>query len=372
MMNKLGLYIHIPFCASKCSYCDFYSFAANDSQIDEYIKALIKEIKSWSERCKQYVVDTVYFGGGTPSLIGGERLAKIIKTIYNSFNVQLDAEITVECNPDSINEDLLLNLKKVNVNRLSIGVQAMQDDMLKSLSRSHTALQAKQVVKLAKKHGFNNISLDLMYALPNQTIDMVLDSLNQMLELEPVHLSCYALKVEEGTPLAKQNPILPDEDISADMYNAICETLKKHGFEHYEISNWAKSGYYSRHNSRYWDLSEYLGIGSSAHSLFNGKRFEYSANINDFILGVKPIEEEHINGFGQAEEFIMLALRTSKGINSFEYEQKFNKPFKPIAKALKKYMDYGFVQNIDNTWNFTEKGFLVSNTILSDVLTSVE
>lgn len=372
MKNKLGLYIHIPFCASKCSYCDFYSFAANDSQIDEYIKALIKEIKNWSEKCTQYVVDTVYFGGGTPSLIGGERLAQIIKTIYDSFNVKSDAEITVECNPDSINEDLLLNLKKVNVNRLSIGVQAMQDDMLKALSRRHTAFEAKQAVNLAKKYGFNNISLDLMYALPNQSIDMVLDSLNQMLELEPTHLSCYALKVEDGTPLAKQNPILPDEDIAADMYNAICDTLKKHDFEHYEISNWAKNGYYSRHNSRYWDLSEYLGIGSSAHSLFNGQRFEYSANINDFISGVKPIEEEQVDGFNRADEFIMLSLRTSRGINSFEYEQKFNKSFKPIEKALKKYIAHGLVQNKNDTWFLTETGFLVSNAILSDVLTSVE
>ena len=372
MKNKLGLYIHIPFCASKCSYCDFYSFAANDSQIDEYIKALIKEIKNWSEKCTQYVVDTVYFGGGTPSLIGGDRLVSVIKAIYSEFNVIKDAEITVECNPDSINEDLLLKLKKVNVNRLSIGIQSMQDDMLKALSRRHTAIQAKNAVNLAKKHGFNNISLDLMYALPNQSIDMVLDSLNQMLELEPTHLSCYALKVEEGTPLAKQNPILPDEDISADMYNAICETLKNHGFEHYEISNWAKNGYYSKHNSRYWDLSEYLGIGSSAHSLFNRQRFEYSANINDFILGVKPIEEEKVDGFSQIEEFIMLALRTSKGINSLDYEQRFNKSFKPIEKALKKYIAHGLAQNIDNTWILTETGFLVSNAILSDVLTSIE
>lgn len=372
MMNKLGLYIHIPFCASKCSYCDFYSFAANDNQIDEYVKALIKSIKYWSEKCRQYIVDTIYFGGGTPSFIGGQRLVKIIETIYNSFNIEPNPEITVECNPDSINEDLLLNLKKVNVNRLSIGVQVMQDNILKSLSRRHTALQAKQAVELAKKYGFYNISLDLMYALPNQNIDMVLDSLNQMLELEPTHLSCYALKVEDGTPLAKQNPILPDEDIAADMYNAICKTLKDNGFEHYEISNWAKNGYYSKHNSRYWDLSEYLGIGSSAHSLFNGQRFAYSANINDFISGVKPIQEEQVDGFDKAEEFIMLALRTSKGINSFEYEQKFNKSFKPIAQTLKKYISYGLVKNKDNIWTLTETGFIVSNAILSDVLSSVE
>lgn len=372
MMNKLGLYIHIPFCASKCSYCDFYSFAANDNEINEYVKALIKTIEYWSEKCRKYVVDTVYFGGGTPSLIGGDRLVSIIKAIYSGFNVIEDAEITVECNPDSINKDLLLNLKKVNVNRLSIGIQAMQDDMLKSLSRRHTASEAKNAVKLAQKHGFSNISLDLMYALPNQTIDMLLDSLNQMLELEPTHLSCYALKVEDGTPLAKQNPVLPDDDISADMYNAICETLKNNGFKHYEISNWAKNGYYSKHNSRYWDLSEYLGIGSSAHSLFNGKRFAYSANINDFILGVRPIEEEQVEGFSKAHEFIMLVLRTSKGINSLDYEKKFNKPFEHIAKALEKYIAYGLVQNINNTWTLTERGFLVSNTILSDVLTSVK
>ncbi len=370
-MNTLGLYIHIPFCASKCSYCDFYSFAANDNQIEEYKKALIKTISDWSQNCKNHIVDTIYFGGGTPSLIGGERLAEIINNIYDKFNISSDAEITVECNPDSINENLLLNLKKVNVNRLSIGVQAMQDDILKSLSRRHTANEAKNAVNLAKKHGFKNVSLDLMYALPNQSIDMVLDSLNQMLELEPTHLSCYALKVEEGTPLAEKNPLLPDEDTSVDMYNAICQKLKKHGFEHYEVSNWAKKGYYSRHNSHYWDLSEYLGIGCSAHSLFNGQRFAYSANINDFISGVKPELEEEVEGFSQSDEFIMLSLRTAKGIIPCEYEQKFNKSFKPIEKNLRKYITNGLVENKNGSWNLTETGFLVSNAILSDVLSSI-
>lgn len=372
MQNTLGLYIHIPFCASKCSYCDFYSFATNDNQIIEYKNALIKEISVWSEKCKNKVVDTIYFGGGTPSLIGGKNIFDIISCIYDNFNVCENAEITVECNPDSINKDLLLWLSKAKVNRLSIGVQAMQDDVLKSLCRRHTANEAQKAVNLAKEHGFNNISLDLMYALPNQSVDMVLYSLNKMLALQPKHLSCYALKVEQDTPLAKQNPVLPDEDISADMYEAICKTLNKAGFEHYEVSNWAKHGYYSKHNSKYWDLSEYLGIGPSAHSLFDKKRFEYPSNINEFISSPKITQEPEVDGFTDIDEFIMLSLRTSKGINKNDFETRFNMLFNPVEKVLKKYEPYKLTKLENGVWTLTEKGFLVSNAILSDILSSVE
>lgn len=369
MKKSLGLYLHVPFCASKCKYCDFYSLAA-PGRMDAYLDAMCRAIRNWGERCGAYCVDTVYFGGGTPSLLGGERLARLLDETHRAFDIDADAEITVECNPDSMNDSLLDALHAAGVNRLSIGVQSAHDDELRMLGRRHTFGEARRAIENAYCHGFDNLSLDLMYALPAQDTALMLESLRALLRLDPAHLSCYALKVEPGTPFDWENVVQPDEDEQAEMYLALCETLRAAGYEHYEISNWAQPGFRARHNSRYWDLSEYLGIGPSAHSLFAGRRFEYSRSLEDFLAGEAPVSEEDVDGFSPALEFLMLALRMSDGVQPEAFEKRFGMSFAPFERRLQFFAPHGLTVFQNGRWRLTEQGFLLSNSILTDILSA--
>lgn len=369
--TSLGLYLHVPFCTSKCTYCDFYSFAAPETRMDEYTDALCRTIAAWGARCVDTCVDTIYFGGGTPSLLGGAQLAHILSAAYAAFTVKQGAEITTECNPDSMDAALLDTLRGAGVNRLSVGVQSAHEDELWLLGRRHTFAQAREAIKLAQACGFDNISLDLMYGLPGQTVDKLLQSARGLIALNPAHLSCYALALEESTPLWRANPTLPDEDAQADAYLALCALLASHGYGHDEISNWAKPGLRARHNARYWDLSAYLGLGPSAHSLFGGKRFAYGRSLDDFIAGVPPEPEEAMAGFSPADEFLMLALRTADGVHPESFEARFGVSFAPYAHCLQKFAPHGLTAFEDGSWRLTEQGFLLSNSILTDVL-SVE
>lgn len=372
MTKTLGLYLHVPFCASKCRYCDFYSFAAGDEQMEAYTETLCRSIRDWGQTCTDYTVDTVYFGGGTPSLLGGARLVRVLDAARAAFQITPDAEITVECNPDSMDESLLDALHRAGVNRLSVGVQSADEGELQRLGRRHSFQQAVDAVQQAQAAGFSNLSLDLMYGLPGQTEQQLLQSAWALLELDPTHLSVYALKLEEGTPLFLEHPVLPDEDAQADMYIALCRLLERAGFEHYEISNWAKPGFRARHNARYWDLSEYLGLGPSAHSLLRGRRFAYGRSVEDFVRGVPPAAEEDVEGFSPALEYLMLALRTSDGVSPEEFEARFGRPFAPFARVLARYEKPGLAKRQAGRWRLTEPGFLVSNPILTDVLSAEE
>lgn len=338
--------------------------------MDEYTDALCRCIREWGEKCVGYAADTVYFGGGTPSLLGGARLARILAAAREAFPIAPDAEITVECNPDSMDDTLLDALRQAGVNRLSVGVQSAQDGELTRLGRRHTFGQAQRAVWRAQAHGFENLSLDLMYGLPGQALDGLLESARALLALAPAHLSCYALKLEEGTPLYAEAPALPDEDAQADMYLALCETLRQEGFEHYEISNWARPGFRARHNAKYWDLSEYLGIGPSAHSLLGGRRFAYENSLEAFLRGAPPAPEEDVDGFSPALEYLMLALRTADGVQPGAFEGKFGRSFAPFAARLEKFVRPGLAAFEGGRWRLTEQGFLLSNPILTDVLSA--
>ena len=359
----LGLYFHIPFCASKCGYCDFYSFPGTQAQMEEYTAALCEKITAFPVE----PVDTVYFGGGTPSLLGGARLAMVLRAAREHFALTQDAEITAECNPDSMDETLLRTLKEAGFNRLSIGIQSAHEDELRLLGRRHTFPQAQAAVGLARACGFGNLALDLMYALPGQTVERILQSVDALLELDPTHLSCYGLTLEEGTPLYRVKSDQPGEDAQAEMYLAICERLAAAGFEHYEISNFCRPGKRARHNAKYWDLSEYLGIGAAAHSYYRGRRFEYSRDAAAFVRGEPPVPEEEVGGFDARAEYLMLRLRTSDGVSRDEYVRRFG-DFAPVERTLERLQPEGLTSCDTAGCRLTERGFLVSNSIIALLL----
>ena len=274
--TPLGIYVHVPFCRSKCQYCDFYSVTCKDDRLmDQYLDAICDHIKEAGALAPNYKVDTIYFGGGTPSFFGADGLAVILTTIRRNFDVANDAEITFECNPDSVSDRLLHRLRAEGFNRVSLGIQSDDDEMLKKLGRPHTYGQAVTAFHRIRKAGFRNVSIDLMYGLPGQDIYDWQQTLDNVLRLLPEHVSCYALKVEEGTPFYEMREALnlPDDDTVADMYLNAVETLRGRGYRQYEISNFCRKGQISKHNMKYWNGGEYLGFGPSASSDFAGKRF---------------------------------------------------------------------------------------------------
>lgn len=371
--KKLGIYVHIPFCKSKCEYCDFYSLGGSrDRRVtDDYLQALADHIKESGRLTPEHVVDTVYFGGGTPSFFGAENLEKILDEIQRRFRLDPDPEITLEANPDSVTKASLKKLLRAGFNRISIGVQSDDDEMLKKLGRPHTYEQARQAVTRAREVGFTNVSVDLMYGLPNQTLTAWKETVENVLTLKPDHLSAYALRVEEGTPLwgYRDCANLPDDDKQAEMYLAACRILQDYGYEHYEISNFAKPGFVSRHNMKYWELGEYLGFGPSAASDFAGKRFSAVADLRGYIDGIRQHgsilrECETIPMRERAGEYVMLRLRTNRGINAEEYEKGFLMPFKPLEALLSRFEARGYAKKEEDNWVLTEQGWLVSNQII--------
>lgn len=368
LTKKLGLYIHIPFCESKCSYCDFYSIT-DISKKSIFIKTIISHIKEYN--LDGYLIDTIYFGGGTPSLL--PEIVTILKEIKKRFNISKYVEITAECNPESMNKKTLKAFKKAGVNRLSIGMQSTNDQELRWLGRIHNFDKAHESFKLARDLGFNNISIDLIYGLKNQMPGSFMSSLNEIIKLDPEHISVYGLKLEEGTRLFTENPVLPSDDVQADLYLEINKRLTDFGYEHYEISNFAKPGYDSMHNKKYWNLDEYLGFGPSAHSFFSGRRFSFINDLDKYINGIKNNENitneiDYSDIRDRHGEYIMLKLRTNDGINDSEFMNLFARSFDEYAKRFDKYIknDYAIYDN--GTYKLTPKGFLISNTIISDIL----
>ena len=378
-LNKtsLGLYIHVPFCRSKCQYCDFYSVTCKDDKLmDQYLDAVCDHIKEAGALAPNYKVDTIYFGGGTPSFFGAEGMAIILTTIRRHFDVDNNAEITFEANPDSVNDRLLHRLYAEGFNRVSLGIQTDDDEVLKKLGRPHTYAQAVNAYQRIRKAGFRNISVDLMYGLPGQTMRTWQETLDNVLKLLPEHISCYGLKVEEGTPLYeyKDAANLPDDDLQADMYLAAVELLRSRGYRQYEISNFCRKGLYSRHNMKYWTGGEYLGFGPSASSDFAGKRFTLIRDLQTYIQGIRDggevmDEVQEIPLRERAGEYLMLRLRTSQGIAADEYERLFLLPFEPLGEVLAKHRAFGYTGiNDEGRWYLTAKGYLLSNTIISDLL----
>ena len=373
----LGIYIHVPFCRSKCQYCDFYSLSVKDDKLmDGYLSAICAHIREAGALAPGYKVDTIYFGGGTPSFFGAEGMATILTTIRRNFDVDNNAEITFEANPDSVSDKLLSRLRAEGFNRVSLGIQTDDDEVLKKLGRPHSYAQAMSAFHRIRKAGFRNISVDLMYGLPGQTLSAWQSTLENVLTLNPEHISCYGLKLEPGTPMYDYRDYakLPDDDAQADMYLAAVEILKSHGFRQYEISNFARKGLYSRHNMKYWTGGEYLGFGPSASSDFAGKRFTLVRSLPAYIKGIREqgiiIDEvQEIPMRERAGEYLMMRLRTVSGISAEDYERMFLLSFEPIAEQLERNRQLGYVARTeDNRWHLTPKGFLISNTIISDLL----
>ena len=375
--TPLGIYIHVPFCRSKCQYCDFYSLTTKDDKLmDSYLDAMTRHIKESGALAPNYKVDTIYFGGGTPSFFGADGMATILTAIRRYFDVAGDAEITFEANPDSVSDKLLRRLRAEGFNRVSLGIQTDDDAILQKVGRPHNYAQAVTAVERIRRAGYRNLSVDLMYGLPGQTLDGWEQTLRRVLTLTPDHISCYGLKVEERTPLYdyKDACNLPDDDMQADMYLTAVEILKGRGYRQYEISNFAKKGMVSRHNMKYWTGGEYLGFGPDASSDFGGKRFTIVRDLLAYIDGIKHngqviSELQEIPKRERAGEFLMTRLRTADGIDPQEYEKKYLLPFAPLEATLERCAQQHLAaKRSDGCWHLTPEGFLVSNSILSDLL----
>ena len=374
-LKPLGIYVHIPFCRSKCEYCDFYSLGGSRDRrlVDDYLQALGAHIKETGALAQDYLVDTVYFGGGTPSFFGADNLRRIFAEIQHRFRVDKDAEITFEANPDSVSTSLLRKLRSEGFNRMSLGVQSDLDEVLKKLGRPHNYEQARIAVQNARDCGFDNISLDLMYGLPNQTYEQWEQTLRHVLRLRPEHMSCYGLKVERGTPLwtYKEAVNLPSDDVQADMYLNAVRILREAGYEQYEISNFARPGFESRHNLKYWLGDEYIGFGPAAASDFAGKRYTNRSDIQNYIRGlleqdVSILSEcETIPARERAGEYVMLRLRTNRGISPEEYERNYLMPFEPLLDVIRPMAERGFFLVQGGRWRLTPEGFLISNQIIA-------
>ena len=373
MRKTLGLYIHIPFCRSKCLYCDFCSFPRADGEtVEAYAKALCRDLARRSAECGDYTVDTVYFGGGTPTLLPVGLLTKILDTVAGCYRLAPDTEITAECNPATGGLDYFTEMRRSGFNRLSIGLQSTHAEELKALGRIHSFADFEKTFSEARKAGFHNISADLMSGIPHQTAERYLASIDRLAALLPEHISAYGLTVEEGTPFGKMGDrlILPDEDTARQMYFEGIERLASHGYGQYEISNFARAGYESRHNLKYWNCNEYLGFGPAAYSDFGGDRFGNARDLAAYIED-KSIETERETPTRsqRMNEYVMLRMRLSEGVCAAEFQRRFGCEFEPVfGKRLSAYEQHGFVERTHSGWHFTKEGFYVSNAILSEIL----
>lgn len=366
MADSLGLYLHIPFCKNKCPYCDFFSGKGSDEDYNAYCADLKNKINYWSNRTKRPVA-TVYFGGGTPSILGTKRLCELLGCIKERFSVEADAEITVEVNPDTGKELDFGALKNAGFNRVSIGFQTAEQNELKALGRIHDVNDARLTVQNAQAAGIDNLSLDLMMGIPFQTADSLKNSIDFCASLEVKHISSYLLKIEQGTQFFEQRDFLrvADGDKQADLYLLAVDYLNSLGYRQYEISNFAKAGFESRHNSIYWRCREYIGIGPSAHSFFEGKRFFYSRSMEDFKANI--LHDDGDGGY--EEEYIMLALRLTSGLCFSDFRERFHKEVSPLLlKKTDKYISMNMMERDGQHISYTPKGFLVSNAILGDLL----
>ncbi len=356
-------YIHIPFCRQKCKYCSFVSFSSLE-KIDAYIKALKKQILLfYSGNC----LKTLYFGGGTPSLLDCNQINEIVKL----FNFNENAEITIELNPETVDFEYFKKLKDTKINRISIGAQSFDDEILKFIGRKHLSIDIFNAVEYARENGFDNISLDFIYGLPNQTLESFISDLNTAVKLGIEHISLYGLKIDEECYFAKNPPKnIADDELQADMYEGAIEILRKNGFEHYEISNFAKNGKYSRHNINYWQCGEYYGFGVAAHGYENGVRYSNTTKLEDFILQPeKKYSEITLSRQEKLEERIFLGLRLKEGINISKLNKDFNFNFKKEYEViLAKYQKSGHLRIEDDHLCLTKKGILISNYILADFI----
>lgn len=393
MSEKLGLYIHIPFCERKCRYCGFLSFPGFGEELYErYTAALCKEISGYNEKFSSiYTPDTIFIGGGTPSLLDGEKIKRIMDSIRDSFfsgqgaaddgKGADDIEVTIESNPNSLTYEKLAAYRQAGINRLSMGAQSMNDRILDSLGRVHQSSDVGRAFEQARKAGFENINIDLMFGVPEQTLKDVLESVSSIIEMKPEHISLYGLQLEEDTIFYEEykSGILdvPDEKEESRMYHAAADLLRQGGYDHYEISNWALSGYECRHNLKYWSMKDYLGAGPGAHSYIKGSRSKNVDRLDDYldlIESGRSATDQRSYVFDSKEDamgiFVFTALRTRQGVDTRAFEERFGESFfrvyKDRAELIKKYIDEGLMFLSGSRLALTEQGIDVSNDIMSE------
>ncbi|KNZ68827.1 oxygen-independent coproporphyrinogen III oxidase [Thermincola ferriacetica] len=374
----IGLYIHVPFCVKKCNYCDFISYPYDAGLTASYVSALLKEIELYGQQLsgKDKELASVYIGGGTPSLLSVPQLEAVFGNLGRFFDYVPGAEVTVEANPGTLDREKLNNWKAFGCNRLSIGMQSMNDSLLRFLGRIHRADEAAHAFYLAREAGFDNINIDLIFGIPGQGMHDWSDTLRRVLELGPEHISAYGLKIEEGTPLARlqaEGQLPPgDEDLEVEMYFHTIDTLRAAGYEHYEISNFCRPGKASAHNLRYWANKEYLGLGPAAHSYLHGVRFSNRPGLNEYCTalndGLLPVAERNpVDRHGEISETIFLGLRLINGLNLKDFRQRFGQSIEELfPAALDKLERLGLVEKRDVFLRLTRKGLPLANEVFAE------
>lgn len=376
-MERLGLYLHIPFCVQKCRYCDFHSAKVDKGARTAYVRALCKHLAALAPSAEDMTVDTVYFGGGTPTLLETDDFKAILDTVRGHFALEGDAEITAECNPVTNADGMMEGLREAGVNRLSIGLQSAVEGELKLLGRPHGFAEFLSTYEAARRGGFDNISVDLMFGIPDQTVESFSKTLDTVIGLSPAHISAYGLRIEEGTPFygMRKSLALPDEEAESEMAELAADRLRNAGYEHYEISNYARAGKRSRHNMRYWLGADYLGFGPAAHSYFRGVRFEAAPDTAAYIDAVERGDFDalrqnavRIEGKEQMDEYVMLRMRLFDGIELADFERRFGTSFEAQYGSTEMLQRGGFLIKNGGSLAFTEQGMRVSNAVLSDWL----
>ena len=386
MTGPLSLYLHIPFCVRKCRYCDFLSGPQDEETREAYVRSLIREIEEQSVCPRGTCVDTVFFGGGTPSVLTGGQIAGIMEALYGFFSIREDAEISMEMNPGTADAEKLLAFMSAGINRLSMGIQSMRDDELKTLGRIHTAQEARSSFELARKTGFDNINVDLMSALPGQSFESWQYTLGEAVRWAPEHISAYSLIIEPGTPFSSMYengtlPPLPDEDTDREMYHFTKDFLAEHGYLRYEISNYALDGRECRHNSGYWTGHPYLGFGIGAASYVNGIRFSNDSDLSEYLkafpgdrahagqAAAVRAEQHRLSGEEQMEEFMFLGLRMTAGVKDQVFFERFGEKISDIyGPVLVRHISQGVLERTEGGYRLTDRGVDVSNYVLADYL----
>ncbi|MQG37052.1 MAG: radical SAM family heme chaperone HemW [SAR202 cluster bacterium] len=391
--NGIGLYVHIPFCQTKCSYCDFNTYERIEGHIPDYVTALTNEIEAWSDLLSQPVVHTVFLGGGTPSYLPVDKIKHILSTIHSSYQVYESAEITLECNPGDITLEGAYGWSEARVNRVSMGVQSFNDDLLGLLGRRHTATEAKQAFHTLRKAGFKNVSIDLIYGLPYQSASQWSDTLNEAVDLGSDHISLYSLQIEEGTPLAvdvnKGRYPTPDDDLAAEMYEEAQRKLTTNGFTQYEISNWAKPGMESQHNIIYWLNEPYLGVGAGAHSWLDGQRFFNLKSPTRYVTAMDkhrkrtnqspvatmqtpfgPVEQVDVTTTAiDISETMMMGMRLNSGVSHKRFEKRFGTTLNEVfSKEMDRLATMDLIEITDEGVRLSDKGRLLGNEVFAEFI----
>ena len=377
-MKGISLYIHIPFCVSKCYYCDFSSFANKNDKIETYIDSLIKELNLYKDKLNDYYIKTIFIGGGTPSSIEPKYIYRILEFINKHYNTSRLNEVTIEANPGTLDKEKVKIYRSGGINRVSMGAQTLDDNLLKTIGRTHKVDDIYDSFELLRNANINNINIDLMFGLPGQNVKDVMDSLKKVIDLKIEHISYYGLILEEGTYLNKLfeigKVILPNEDEERLMYHKATEYLIQNGYNHYEISNYSLPTYECKHNLVYWDVLPYLGLGLSSHSNLNNKRFWNVSDLDIYIDKLKnnefPIEgEEFIDFKTEISEFCIMGLRKISGINKIEFKNRFNKEIEELYKdIIEKHVKSGLIKNDFKNISLTQRGLDLSNLVEVDFL----